>query len=81
MPKKLSVINAIFPHGDADCVTVADTKESAVAVWRKYMNNGDVETDKDKMWLDEQANNLLTVGITDKQDSGVFYRLNPMIQS
>jgi hypothetical protein len=78
---KLSVIIAIFPHGDADTVAVCATKEGAISAWKAYMRNGEErQSDKDEAWLEANGEYLATVGKTERQDSGVFYRLNPIIQ-
>ena len=83
--RKLSVILAIFPFGDADTIAVAEMKETALESWRDYMLNGETFAglatsypDQAK-WLVDNENNLRLYGKTERQDSGVFYRLNTMV--
>lgn len=78
-PEKLFVILAIFPYNEADTVTVSFSKKDAVKSWCNFMRNGETRlSDREETWLAENATYLSTVRKTERQDSGVFYRLNPM---
>lgn len=80
MADRLYVIIAIHSWNDAETVSVAVTKEAALAVWRTYMRNGEErQSDEDEAWLDANAKYLSDFGKSERQDSGTFYRLNPMI--
>lgn len=72
----LFVVIAIFPHNDADTVSVGLTKEAALAGWLDYMTAAG--GDPNDPWLVANATNLELHGRTEYQDSKVFYRLNPM---
>lgn len=76
---RLYVILAIFPTNDADTVAVCADKEGAIASWRKYLTDSSGEPNGDELdWLNRNAQYLRDHGKSERQDSGVFYRLNPM---
>lgn len=80
MANRLYVIIAIHPYNDADTVAVSATKEGALAVWASYMRNGETKvSDVEEEWLSNNATYLADFGKSERQDSGTFYRLNPMI--
>ena len=76
---RLYVVLAIFPYNDADTIAVCESKEAAVAAWRAYMCHYDNEPNGDELaWLNANAQYLRDHGKTERQDSGTFYRINPM---
>lgn len=74
----LYVILAIFPHNDAQALAASTDRGQCLESWKTYMLNGedfDNMPDHERQWLVKACVDLLQHGITDKQDSKVFYRM------
>lgn len=72
--QKVYVVIAFIAPADVQVISVATTKDRAVYDWKKWMSHFDSELENDP-WLVRNGISLLERGITDKQDSGCFYRL------
>lgn len=73
------VIITIFPHGDAQVATASNKQQECIDDWIDYITHGEPlenASDNDRAWLVKACVDLLQYGITDKQDSGVFYRMH-----
>lgn len=84
MKKRLYVIIAILPFGDADVISVAETKDVAIEAWKEYMHNIVAFrslSPADEGWITENSQYMTRTGVTNKHPAlATFYRLCPVAQ-